>query len=153
MGCLYVLAQVLGAFMGYGLLIIVTPDNILHPPNSTGAAVGATIPHPDLTVSQAFAVEFVATAVLISFCCAVWDPRNEKFGDSVSIRFGLAIAGLALVAVCDTFTVIRLLSTHYANIIYRIFQGPFTGASMNPARSFGPAIWSGDFYLHWVSTI
>lgn len=99
MGCLYVLAQVIGAFMGYGLLIIVTPENILRPENKIGAAVGATMPHPDLTVMQAFAVEFIATGVLIFICCSVWDPRNEKYGDSTAIRFGLAITGLGLAAV------------------------------------------------------
>lgn len=28
--------------------------------------------------------------------------------------------------------------------------GPFSGGSMNPARSFGPALAAGDFSGHWV---
>ncbi len=33
----------------------------------------------------------------------------------------------------------------------RVFlQGPFTGASLNPARSLGASIIAGDFENHWI---
>jgi glycerol uptake facilitator-like aquaporin len=31
-----------------------------------------------------------------------------------------------------------------------IFAGPVSGGSFNPARSFGPALISGNFASHWI---
>ncbi|XP_055316509.1 aquaporin AQPAn.G-like [Sitodiplosis mosellana] len=121
--CAYVVAQCLGAFMGHGLLVTLTPKDILE---NTGASFCVTKPHSSVALPQAFAIEFLATAALIWFCCGVWDPRNAKSQDSVPLRFGLAVAGLAS-ATCH-----------------------FTGGSFNPARSLGPAIWNGDFDFHWL---
>ncbi|EDV56840.1 aquaporin isoform X1 [Drosophila erecta] len=118
----YFAAQMLGAFIGYGLLMVLLP-----PPTLTvGAGLCVTLPHATVNVGQAFGIEFVITSILVIVCCGVWDPRNSKFHDSVGIRFGLAIACLACAA------------------------GPFTGASMNPARSFAPALWNKHFEKNWI---
>ncbi|KAH1024485.1 hypothetical protein HUJ05_003960 [Dendroctonus ponderosae] len=82
--------------------------------------------NPGITPLQGFLVEFLATLILALVCCGVWDQRNSDKHDSVAIRFGLAIAVLALAA------------------------GPYTGANMNPARSFAPALFNGDWKDHWV---
>lgn len=58
--------------------------------------------------------------------CAVWDNRNAKNTDSVPIRFGFTVTALALAF------------------------GPYTGCSMNPARSLAPAIWNNQWSHHWI---
>ncbi|XP_037714492.1 aquaporin AQPcic isoform X1 [Drosophila subpulchrella] len=120
----YFAAQMLGAFIGYGLLMVLLPKSALE--GSEGNGLCVTLPHSSVLPGQAFGIEFVITSILIIVCCGVWDPRNSKFHDSVGIRFGLAIACLACAA------------------------GPFTGASMNPARSFAPALWNTNFQSNWI---
>jgi len=125
MAAVYFVAQMLGGFIGYGLLKAVVPYSAINAPNAQHG-VCVTVPHDDISTGAGLGIEFIITAILILVCCGVWDPRNSKFHDSVPIRFGLAIACLACTA------------------------GPFTGASMNPARSFAPALWNNDFDRHWI---
>jgi MIP family channel proteins len=84
----------------------------------------------DIRTSQAFMLEAIATffLVFVIFGTAV-DPKAPQVG-------GFAI-GLTIAA--DILAI-----------------GPFTGASMNPARSFGPAIatniWEGHL-IYWIGPI
>jgi MIP family channel proteins len=73
----------------------------------------------DVTGGQAFLVEAIATFFLVFVV----------FGTAVDLR-GPKIGGLAIgfVVAADIFAI-----------------GPMTGASMNPARSFGPAVASGIY--------
>lgn len=118
--CAYVLAQCLGAYMGYGLLVTLTPTEILK------GEKAFCLTKPSVPAPQAFAIEFIATAIFIWFCCGIWDPRNAKSHDSLPLRFGLAVTGLAS-------------ATNH-----------FTGGSFNPARSLGPVIWTNDYESHWI---
>lgn len=84
----------------------------------------------DVTAGQAIGLEAVATFFLtfVIFGTAV-DPKGPRIG-------GLAI-GLTLTA--------GILAI-----------GPFTGASLNPARSLGPAVASGVFeglYVYWIGPL
>lgn len=115
----YVIGQFIGAFLGYGLLRLVTPAG-----PSMNDSFCVTLPNVD--VWRAFGVEFFITMGLILICCGVWDPRNANHHDSVPLRFGLAISMLALVG------------------------GPYSGGSMNPARSFAPALYNMNFKDHWI---
>ncbi|XP_037914412.1 aquaporin AQPAn.G-like isoform X1 [Hermetia illucens] len=125
MAAVYFVAQMIGGFVGFGLLKAVSPAEAFFPNNST-IGLCTTMPNPQISPFQGMLVELLITASLIWVVCGVWDPRNAKHHDSVPIKFGLTIASLALAA------------------------GPWTGASMNPARSFAPAIWNGNFQHHWV---
>ncbi|SPP72999.1 aquaporin isoform X2 [Drosophila guanche] len=125
MAVAYFFAQMLGAFIGYGLLKAIMPESAIFS-TDTPSGVCVTSVHSSLTGLQGVVIEFLITSALIAICCGVWDPRNAKFQDSVGVRFGLAISCLSLTA------------------------GQFTGASMNPARSFAPALWNGAWENHWI---
>ncbi|KAH8300327.1 hypothetical protein KR044_012948 [Drosophila immigrans] len=125
MAIAYFVAQMLGAFIGYGLVKASLPDNVVCS-SETPEGVCITALADGISVGQGVLIEFLITSVLIMICCAVWDPRNAKFGDSTGIRFGLAIGCISMTA------------------------GQFTGASMNPARSFAPAVWNNAWEHHWI---
>lgn len=102
MAILYLLAQLIGATLGFRLLKALTPTKIFA--MSTGAyGVCQTGPHEDLTELDAFLIEFIATSALISICCALWDPRNNTKQDSVPVKFGLAITILSVIFVSVIF--------------------------------------------------
>ncbi|KAK5646036.1 hypothetical protein RI129_004500 [Pyrocoelia pectoralis] len=129
---IYIAAQFIGAFLGFGLLKVLIPQDLDEEVNSNGngtttkPGLCSTTLHPKLSSMQALAIEVIITTVLIMICCSVWDKRNAKNTDSTSIRFGLIISVISMVA------------------------GPFTGASMNTVRSFAPAVYNGDWDSHWV---
>ena len=76
-------------------------------------------------VGPAFAMEVLLTTILmlVIMACAVGHQLSAFFA-------GLTIG--ATVALCA------------------LFGGPLTGASMNPARSLGPAVVSGDVSVLWL---
>ncbi|XP_069679268.1 aquaporin AQPAe.a-like isoform X2 [Periplaneta americana] len=125
---IYAISQVIGATLGYGVLMAITPERVLKEssPNGSCCAFCTSMVHPEVTPLQALLTEFLITSILILVVCAVFDRRNAHNSDSVPIKFGLTIGAIAMAA------------------------GPYTGASMNPARTFGPALWTGMWDNHWV---
>ncbi|XP_072761448.1 aquaporin AQPcic-like isoform X2 [Anoplolepis gracilipes] len=123
----YFVSQLIGAILGYGMLKVVTPKDRL-----TAGAIEqsdmfcVTDLHADLSAIQGLILEGIATAILMLVFCSVMDSRNEKNTDSVPVRFGLAVA---------------VLATAF---------GPYTGCSMNPVRSFAPALWNNQWSHQWV---
>ena len=89
----------------------------------THPTLGATI--PSVSVWGAFVYEYLLTFFLMLVILSVATGAKEK-----GLMAGVAIGGtVALEA---------------------MFAGPVTGASMNPARSLGPALLSGEFSHLWI---
>ncbi len=87
--------------------------------------LGATLPGPGYHPWQAFLLEAVLTGGLVSVILgtASWAQNVGSVG-ALAVGGYVALAGL--------------------------WSAPVSGASMNPARSFGPALISGDWSAFWV---
>ncbi|XP_071958283.1 aquaporin-1-like [Antedon mediterranea] len=119
---LYVVMQCIGAIAAAGLVYAFTPRGV-------NDAVGPTTPFDgDVEVAswQAFFIEVFLTAQLVLTVFATVDPNRKDLNGSGPLAIGLAVA-----------------LGHFAAI-------PYTGASMNPARSFGSAVVGGEWKDHWV---
>jgi aquaporin Z len=112
----YVLAQLLGAALA-ALFLLALFGNAEH--------LGATRPGPGYHSWQAFLLEVVLTAGLVSVVLgtASWAQNVGAVG-ALGVGGYVALAGL--------------------------WSAPVSGAAMNPARSFGPALISGDWSAFWV---
>ncbi|XP_076180852.1 aquaporin-like [Ptiloglossa arizonensis] len=127
MTVLYIFSQCIGSMIGFGLLKVITPsDLILASSTASADSFCITNIHNDLNDLQGFLTEVLATGILVFFACGLWDHRNASNTDSASMRFGLCVAAL-----CMAFI-------------------PYTGCSLNPARSLGPAVWNGSWSHHWI---
>jgi aquaporin NIP len=90
---------------------------------SEPAALGTTL--PTVGAGSAFAYEAILTAFLMFTIMAVaTDTRAVGAGAAIAIGGVIGLDAL--------------------------FGGPITGASMNPARSIGPALVSGNFHDLWI---
>jgi MIP family channel proteins len=120
-GLLYIVAQVVGAVLGSGAHAVILP--------AAGAMTefGATLPGLPIGRSDmvALVVESIITFFLMLSVYAVAYTDNVPSGVS-GLLIGMTLAGLTIVA------------------------WPLTGASANPARSIGPAIWASAYQSLWV---
>ena len=87
--------------------------------------LGATLPGPGYQDWQALLMEIVLTALLVSVILGTASGA-QNVGAIAALGVGgyIALAGL--------------------------WAAPVSGVSMNPARSFGPALASGDWTSYWV---
>ena len=100
-------------------------------PDAADTNLGAHALGPDVSVSMGLLMEIVVTfaLVFVIFATAV-DPSG--MGNLAPLAIGLAV------------------------LVDHILAVPLTGASMNPARSFGPALVAGEWgdqWIYWVGPL
>lgn len=119
-GLAYIAAQLLGGIIAAIALKVLTPSAA-----AARTGLGTPVPGQGVDPVQALIVEFILTFFLIFviFATAV-DPRGPK----------------AIFPFCIGMTITMDI----------LVGGPLTGGSMNPARSFGPALVSSIWIDHWV---
>nr|XP_018910506.1 PREDICTED: aquaporin AQPAe.a-like [Bemisia tabaci] len=118
--------ECLGAFLGYALLRVLVADDLL---GGTSGSFCCTAKDVRVTSLRAMGVEMLITAILCLLFCSVQDPKNSDRNSTVALKFGFGCFALLLPSV------------HYAS------------SSMNPARSFGPALYNNhwkDQWIYWV---
>ncbi len=130
-GVAFVIVQLFAGACAAGMLMLLLGGELA---NNEEVRLGATIGRfSDVGTAHAgrlFGLEFLQTfALMFVILAAVVDERSHKLG-------GFCV-GL-VVATCI------------------VAFGPLTGASMNPARTFGPAIYGNygeHHWVYWVATI
>ncbi|HEV8607449.1 MAG TPA: aquaporin [Tepidisphaeraceae bacterium] len=119
----------------------------------------------------AYILSQLAGAILASVLCLVIFNQKVVFEGTPALAPGISVATGILVEVILTFFLVFVifgtgvdqrgrtlggLSIGLAVTLDILFGGPLTGASMNPARSFGPAIVGGQWsahYIYWIGPI
>ncbi|HYS72951.1 MAG TPA: MIP family channel protein [Thermoplasmata archaeon] len=129
----YWIAQLLGGVGGAAMLALIFPQNVWQgyhlgtPALGTAASVGW-----DVGVGTGILVEAVLTFFLVFVIFGTGIDPKGSFNAVGGFAIGLTIS------------------------IDIMMGGPLTGAAMNPARWFGPAIVSGFFdnwYVYWVGPL
>lgn len=121
MSLLYIGAQLSGAIAGSYLLFGLSDESVRGNFNLTCTQI-----YSETTLGQAFGVETIITFILMFTIFSCVDSRRKDLHGSFPLQIGFAVA------------------------IGGMFGGRFTGGSMNPARSFGPAVITGIWTDHWV---
>ncbi|XP_047365711.1 aquaporin AQPAn.G isoform X1 [Vespa velutina] len=122
----YIVCQSCGAIAGAVVLKMLTPAQQLN------QGLGATDLAEGVEAGQGIVMEAIITFLLVLVVHAVTDPKRSDTKGWAPLAIGLAISVSHMAAV------------------------PFTGSSMNPARSLGPAViltyWS-NHWVYWVGPI
>jgi len=121
---IYMLAQILGSYVGALMLLFFVPTNFEEMANEGNAAVGCPHLNKDFSPAAGMIVELVGGMVLtLVYLCIFTNPKLQTYTPCVASVYGMFKLGASLV----------------------------TGAALDPFRYFGPALVSlnlGDFYVY-----
>ncbi|KAM3620162.1 uncharacterized protein V6R79_019101 [Siganus canaliculatus] len=95
-------------------------------PATVRGGMGVTKVTPSVSVGNALVIELFITFQLVFTVFASCDHRRNDLKGSSALAIGLSVC------------------------VGHLFAIPYTGASMNPARSFGPAMVTWYWENHWV---
>jgi MIP family channel proteins len=123
----YIVSQCLGAVVAAIACRAIFPSEAVDEAN-----LGIPLPRPGTAAGVVFVAEFIMTFLLL---IAIYGTAIDERGRAVKIGgFGIGLT-----------------------VAFDILAGgALTGASMNPARSFGPALVAGNFdkhILYWIAPI
>jgi aquaporin Z len=120
LAAMYIVSQLAAATVAALACKFIFPESAV-----VSAKLGIPLPGDGVTVPVVLVAEFILTFLLMT---AIFGTAVDERGKAVKIGgFGIGLAVTFDILCC----------------------GPVTGASMNPARSFGPALMYGHFDWHW----
>ncbi|PRP73376.1 aquaporin [Planoprotostelium fungivorum] len=122
-GLFYIIAQILGGMLGSAFLRASLPASLWRP-----ALLGATTLQNGITQGQGVFIEAILTFILVFtvFGTVKLDMTPHTMGQLAALAIGLAV------------------------LICHMMGASLTGPSINPARSFGPAVVGGHWENQWV---
>ncbi|CAN1848238.1 unnamed protein product [Linum perenne] len=145
---MYVLGQLLGATLGsLTLKVLFHRQTDINPIMTQYSS-----PTTDL---EAFLWEFIITFILMfSICANATDHRASKglagFAIGSTLLVNVLVAGYVITKSTFFVEIKHVCSNHVFLICLGGGCRPITGASMNPARSIGPAVASGVYDNLWL---
>jgi len=146
----YVIAQLLGAIIGAGFVRAILPAEFIAGATNETIYVGETLLSPGVSRASGVFAEMLSTFILVTVALLVV-PQNNAARDlyamdaaSNAIHRGFKPTVLSPFAPATNFAFYAIMGA----LVF--FCAPLTGASFNPARSFGPAIVGGNWDNHWI---